>query len=363
MAFIWFYPQKCAGPTNTSISPVVMSVEKNRCITYESSFDKHAFVDGLRMKVRDMPLFFRRYVVTRAVVTTLVVIVIALIAAILFSYIGCQPVNAVVAVFAVSALPFYFLFYSAYPICKVNVYFLQSGEPFPFIEKADTISPKEHIFAIRLLSWNANSRYNPFFKSPTTSCSYRGKYFSMNDRNSVNNKRSIFESDVLPDYWSLLYFSLERQLRGLGAARTGESFRIAGLMNRNSVFIFFVMLAVVFFVALLPKEIRNSFYLSQLRMLFGIAALVWAAYAIVSYRKKIFDLIRWESECKRRPFLNCPIFRATQSQTKGVVWVELDPDAFADPVREFGVNIEVVVKVVVAVMVVIFLTMLQLISE
>lgn len=362
MAFIWFYPKRISGPTFTSDSAVVMAAEKNRCVTYECAFNRYSIFNFVKQRTIGLPTFLRTHVLTRLVATVLISAAISLIVSLLFIQICQPPVLNLISVFFVCSLPFFFWIYSVYPVCKISVYFLRSGEPFPIIERADSICPQEHIFAVRLLSWNANSRYNPSDESFSRKYRYENISFEMGGRSENKKKKSLFESDVLSDYWSLLYFSLENQLRAMEGARTGETYRIAGLLNRNSVFIYFLLLSIVFFLVQIPEYIRDPIYSDQLSIVFGVLVLTWAFSSVSAYRKKIFALTQWEAECKRRPFLNCPIFRATPSPTKGVVWLELDPSEFKNPIKEFGVNIEVVVKVVVAVKVMIFLTMLQLIK-
>lgn len=392
MTYIWFYPGDRCGPTHTARSSVTGTVTGTRkhWVTFETFFARHRVLNHVRSwlstPARNMQDFLSSgpLRIPAAGSTNYPKLLGSLLIALLTGVItaavlvaGEQPLADAAATGCMFTLILSFLLYSASPICKISVCFLHAGEPFPFVERNDTLSGKEHIFAVRLLSWNAHSRYNPFWHGDTPQPApqngkegmkarfpgFSNQYFHSGTLGSQLDRKSRFETDALPDYWSLLYFSLARQLRSDSGRRSGEVYRIGGLLNRGSILLYILMLAGVFLLTWFGFFCADGPPLhSQFPLLAGMAVVVWAAIATNVHRRKILGLTRWEATCKRRPFLNCPIFMALPDTHNGVVWQELRSASFDDPIAAFGLDVEIVVKIVATAMVVIFLTLLQLIK-
>lgn len=389
MTYIWFHPGGRCGPTHTARSSVTSAAPRKNWVTFETFFAQHRIMNRIRSwlsrPARDLlaglfsgpPRLFDlgSTICPKRVAPLLIAVLCGATAAAVLT--ACQQPPAIAAATGcVASLIIAFLLYSASPICKISVCFLHAGEPFPFIERSDTLSGKEHVFAVRLLSWNAHSRYNPFWRdsAPNTvqgTCDneetppprFSNQYFHSSTLGSRFDRKSRFETDALPDYWSLLYFALSRQLRSDSGRRSGEVYRIGGLLNRGSILLYILLLASVFLLTWFGYIRADDPPLhAQLPLAAGMAIVVWAAVATSTHRRKILGLTRWETACKRRPFLNCPIFLAVPDTHNGVVWEELHTAHFDDPIATFGLDVEIVVKIVATAMVVIFLTLLQLIK-
>ncbi len=390
MTYIWFYPEGRCGPTHTARSSVTSAAPRKNWITFETFFTRHIIMNRVRSwlskPARDLLaglfsgppriLDLGSTLCPRLVGSLLIAVLSGVTAAVILASYD-QPLTDAVVTGCVASLIIAFLLYSASPICKISVCFLHAGEPFPFVERSDTLSGKEHVFAVRLLSWNAHSRYNPFWHGDkpqplpqrgrgdvkTPSPGFANQYFHSDTLSTQFDRKSRFETDALPDYWSLLYFSLARQLRSESGRRSGEVYRIGGLLNRGSILLYILMLASVLLLTWFGFFRPDGSPLNtQFPLVAGIAVLVWAAVATSLHRRRILGLTRWEAACKRHPFLNCPLFMAVPDTHNGVVWEELRTTSFDDPIATFGPDVENVVKIVATAMVVILLTLLQLIK-
>lgn len=391
MTYIWFYPEDRCGPTRTGRSSVTTVSSHTNWVTFEAFFVRHLILNRVRARlsgpVRSMLAFMfsgppRTHDLSLTICPKLAgSLLTSLLTGLATVWLTAQEFafNQGEAIAAGSMVCLFtaFWLYSACPICKISVHFLQAGEPFPFVERDNTLSGKEHIFAVRLLSWNSHSRYNPFWnggapqplqqepdkEGASQESPFSNKYFHSSLLGSQLDRKSRFETEALPDYWSLLYFALARQLRSDSGRRSGEVYRIGALLNRGSIALYILMLASVFLLTWFGFFCADGPPLhSQFPLAAGMAVMVWAAFAITAHRRKILGLTRWEAACKRRPFLNCPIFMALPAPHNGVVWEELRTASFDDPITTFGLDVEIVVKIVATAMVVIFLTLLQLIK-
>lgn len=276
------------------------------------------------------------------------------------------------------------LFYrtSRRPLSKIRIYFIQPGERFPDVDSQFVNDSVSHVYAIRLLSKNSNLKYRPealrnanYERSNflTKKLSLDRRVFRSIDQVERRNRElTRFETDVLPDYWALLYFSLARQIDSKDGLRLGEVFRFSALLNRNRVlFLLFLVLTLVTLSSfgLLVLAAESLERLTEVQMAakqgtlyMSFLAIVWAIYSIVNYRQDLDHVITWERTCKRKPFMHCPVFKAEPTKTTGIEWALVDGATFGTPMASFGLDGERFLQVVLATIVIVFIMMVQLVK-
>lgn len=183
-----------------------------------------------------------------------------------------------------------------------------------------------------------------------------------------------FELKVLPEYWSLVYFSLSQQMSSHDGTRLGETFRFAMLINGKRILFCIFLLFLLLYLAsqghlTVDPNLTSSgdpekaaLYIKQGTLYYGFVIVLFSIYSIFRHRSDLNHISLWERMCKKRPFLECPILKANYSFGGKISWSEIESNSFSLPMTNFGIDGEKFLQITLAALTIIFLMLVQLVK-
>ena len=321
--------------------------------------------------------------------------VIALLSAVLWAYTYDFPEEsrAIFNIFTSLSTYFALHFFLTRPFTTADVFFVSPGESLPAPLAATTKSHCQHYFSVRLQSRYNKVKYFPYFYSDEDDSPAYVKKEGLTCLNRLHQKsfksRSIdyglisrlvehdrlsclrkikrtfqkksprqrqFETEVLPDYWSLLIFSLSEQLTPEQERRAGAIYRFALLLGRPYLLTYTALILFVTLIAPLKLDIAPR----PSKIWFGFAFLIWATSSLALYYQKVERLSQWEKQHSAQPFSINPIY-ILRSQMEAS-WVQLSRLDFGKPIHSFGPEAEKIVQIILATLLIIALTLIQLLE-
>lgn len=320
---------------------------------------------------------------------------ITLLSALLWAYTYDFPEESRVIfnIFASLSTYFAFHFFITRPFTEAEVFFVSPGESLPTPLAATTKSHFQHYFSVRLQSRYNKIKYLPYFLSDDDDSPEYVKKLGLTCLNRLHEesfqskisdygllsapvkhnrfsclkkidryfkrkspRQRQFETEVLPDYWSLLIFSLSEQLTPEQERRAGAIYRFALLLGRPYLLIYTALILFVTLITPLKLEIIPK----PSKTWLGFAFLVWATSSLILYYRKVEQLSQWEKKHSAQPFSINPIYIFQPHQHPH--WVQLSRLNFGKPIHSFGPEAEKIIQIILATLLIIALTLIQLVE-
>lgn len=245
-------------------------------------------------------------------------------------------------------------------LCEVFIVGLLPHEPFPVIEQFLARSHDKHVFAIRFLSQSTKDRSFSRFVEAIEGSREDLRLTTLDVTHaSVSGVVPIDSNDGRQEYWALVRYGIGLMLEQQGLFRQKALAFTYKLHEWFFIFYFFILGLVVALPSIgwLPKSEDSQFPL----LMVGVGV-VWAILFLIVHEGLVEHLGSWERMTASKPFWGCPIFRYSERDQPSGKWNELKLEDFEAPIRELGLSAERVVELTLGIMLVIYLTALQIIK-
>ncbi|QTN22216.1 hypothetical protein HZ992_18935 [Rhizobacter sp. AJA081-3] len=244
-------------------------------------------------------------------------------------------------------------------LCTIHIVLLRPHEPLPPIPPSLLRRRNTHVFAVRALGHDARQKFFGFLERRAgTPKTYESTSWELCE--PVRGKR--MQQVPWRDYWSLVRCCLTYMLpQNTAEPEFGVASSFTAKQHRSLLrfYLFLILLSV------LPSIAQHLGLLSEvpkeLKQYLAAAAIGWVTVGIMLHRLVSLHLRRWEKHTRTFPFRGSPILKRIEDADPHQ-WVEVPTDTYELPMRTFGMSYAQLQQIVLAVLLVIFLTLLQLIG-
>ncbi|MGN7875369.1 hypothetical protein ACTJKJ_17540 [Roseateles sp. 22389] len=243
-------------------------------------------------------------------------------------------------------------------LTDIYVVALRPHEPFPTMEYFLARSRDKQVYAIRFLSESTRDRFFGHFADGP-----RRARLSQSSINVTHAHIGPFAptglAAAMSGYWSLVRLSIGLMVEENASSNTRA---MAFTYKQHEwLFIGYLMLlgAAALLVALGVTPGDQTFQFPVLMAGLGVC---WAAAFLLLNRGLSDHLTEWERRTATAPFMGCPVFRYSERDQASGRWELVDLRQMEAPIHRMGLPGDKVLEIALGVMLIIYLTLLQLIK-
>ncbi|MBO9686020.1 MAG: hypothetical protein J7598_05355 [Mitsuaria chitosanitabida] len=235
---------------------------------------------------------------------------------------------------------------------------LRPHEPFPAVEHFLARERDKQVFVIRFLS---ESTYERFFGRVFARCAERP--IALNSVGVTHAGIPSFASSgvarAMMGYWSIVRLSI-----GLLVEEHAESkARAIGFSYKQHEWLFMGYFALLSLAVLIPAwGLTPADAQSQFTVLMSGLGFFWTGIFLLFNRGMSAHLGEWERRTASAPFMGCPVFRYSERDIATGRWEAIDLKAMEAPIRQMGLPGDKMLELALSVMLILYLTVLQLIK-
>jgi hypothetical protein len=160
-------------------------------------------------------------------------------------------------------------------------------------------------------------------------------------------------------YWSIVRLSI-----GLLVEEHAESkARAIGFSYKQHEWLFMGYFALLSLAVLIPAwGLTPADAQSQFTVLMSGLGFFWTGIFLLFNRGMSAHLGEWERRTASAPFMGCPVFRYSERDIATGRWEAIDLKAMEAPIRQMGLPGDKMLELALSVMLILYLTVLQLIK-
>ena len=244
-------------------------------------------------------------------------------------------------------------------LCTIRIIVLRPHQRYPLIDRSFRHGSYCHVFAVRTPGLDVRRTYFHTYENLAT------KRMSVDiDTLQITHSGWRAEERHAPrvdakSYWVFVRYAIGLMLPQ-GQDGKLQRMHFTYMKHATLLLIYLGLLTISIFLPVAGWVSRAED--SQFPLIMSGLGISWAALTLISCRKKTRHLEEWERLITSYyPFRGCSIFQNVQEEN-GASWIPVHPHAFSRPIRAFGLESTEFQNTVLAVMLIAYLTVLQIVK-